>query len=293
MKRTLLVGSAAVGLCLGLAVTPLLAASPIASPANQPPAPIKSDVSAIKPAEKCLSDLRAFDGQMEKGGYWLSGSGYGYGYPMSGYGSTMGAYPAATAYQDARPGYEVRTLVAAADILARHGQQQACEDALATTRQVYQLYADNLHSRGVPAADVPGWRNRQIAAAEPVTKRNTSFRSDELLGTDVRNARNEALGSVDDLVMSPRTGKIAYLVIARGGIFGIGEKHVPVPWEDFKVAPDVNLLVLDTSKRAMNAAPQVKNDRFAAPDHFDRQSQSVDAYWKAHLSDKDNGKPNG
>jgi hypothetical protein len=58
--------------------------------------------------------------------------GYGYGYPMSG-----GLAPTATGYRDVRPGYEVRTLVAAANILARHGQQQQCEDVLATTRNIY------------------------------------------------------------------------------------------------------------------------------------------------------------
>jgi sporulation protein YlmC with PRC-barrel domain len=144
----------------------------------------------------------------------------------------------------------------------------------------------DMHSGGLPMADVPGWRQQQIAGAQPVTSANTSFRSDELLGTDMRNPENEALGSVDDLVMSPQTGKIAYLVIVRGGIFGIDEKYVPIPWEDFKITPNANLLVLDTTNGAMEADLQVNYGQFATPGHFDQQSQKVDAYWKAHLSDK-------
>jgi sporulation protein YlmC with PRC-barrel domain len=276
MKRSTLVSSVAACFCFGLAA-PLLAAEP-----NQP-SPSQKNASATKPAETCLTDLRAFYTQMEQDGYWLGGfplggSGYGPDYPMG----AMGA----VGYRNARPAYEVQILVAAANILGRHGQQQPCEDSLTTARDIYKLYVSDMHSQGVPVVDVPGWRKLQIAAAQPVTSKNISFRSDELLGIGVSTPQNEALGSVEDLVMGPQTGKIAYLVIARGGIFGFDEKYVPVPWEDFKVTPARNLLVLDTTKGAMDAAPQVSKDQFATSGHFDQQSQKVDAYWKAHLSNK-------
>jgi sporulation protein YlmC with PRC-barrel domain len=290
MTRSILASSVAACICLGLAA-PLFAAEP-ATGANPPRASEKT-AAAIKPAEKCLTDLRAFDSQMQKDGYWLSG--YGYGYPtLGGYGMQEGGIPAkgTTGYRDARPGYDVRTLIAAANILARGGHQQACEDVLATTRDTYKLYVADLKSGKTPTADVPGWQRQQIAAAQSVTAKDASFRSDQLLGTDVRNLQNEALGSVDDLVMSPQTGKIAYLVIARGGIFGIDEKYVPVPWADFKATPNVNLLVLDTTKSAMDAAPQVSHDQFATPGLFDQESQKVDAYWKTHLSNNGTGKTN-
>jgi sporulation protein YlmC with PRC-barrel domain len=234
---------------------------------------------------------------MEKDGYWLGESGYGYGYPMggTGYGYPIGSDAATTgaAFQNVRPGYEVRILLASATILARHGQQQPCENVLSTTRNIYKNYVADLHSGNMPIADVPGWQQQQIAAAQPVTSDNTSFRSDELLDTDVLDPQDEALGSVDDIVISPRTGKIAYLVIARGGIFGMGEKYVPVPWDAFKVTPNANLLVLDTTKSAMDAAPRVNNDQFMSPGRFDQESQKVDTYWKAHLSNEGSAPPKG
>ena len=287
MKRSTLVGSVTVCMCFGLAA-PLLAADPVAT-ANQASPGEESGISAIKPAKKCLSDLHAFDSQMEKDGHWLvgsgygypvGGSGYGYGFPMSGY------LPAtATGYQNARPGYEIRILIASAHVLARHGQQQPCEDVLATTRTIYNRYITDLRGEGARTVDMPGWRQQQIAAAQPVIGNAAPFRSDELLGTEVLTQRNEALGSVDDIVVSPQTGKIAYLVVARGGIFGIDEKYVPVPWQDFKASPNASLLVLDTGKDAMNDTPQVSYDQFTAARQFEQESQKVDAYWKVHLSD--------
>ena len=203
------------------------------------------------------------------------------GYPMG-----VPVPATATGYQNARSGYEIRILVASANVRARYGQQQPCEDVLATTREIYELYVTGLRRAGMVKADVPGWRQQQIAMAQPVISNNAVFRSDQLVGTDVRTPQNEALGSVDDIVMSPQTGKIAYLVVARGGIFGIDEKYVPVPWEDFKASPNVNLLVLDTSKAAMNTAPQLSHDQFKQAGGFAQESEKGNKYWKTHLSEK-------
>lgn len=278
--------------CLSFALAaPVLAASPAAVAAT-PPAATKTDATtaglAMRPATKCLADLRAFDSQMRKSGYWLNGSGYGD--PMGGvYGAGMPGPVAPmsnmSGYQNARPGYDVRTLIASADILGRDGQQRACEDVLAATRTTYQRYVADMHARKMPMENVAGWRKQQVAAALPVTSKTMSFRSDELIGTDVRSTQQDAaLGSVDDIVMSPHDGKIAYLVIARGGIFGIGEKYVALPWADFKISPDASLLVLDATEAAMKGAPQVPNDHFARPGHFRQESQKVDIYWKAQMA---------
>jgi sporulation protein YlmC with PRC-barrel domain len=283
--------TATVAICSVLASsTPLLAASPAATHVS-PGAPpvVGTAIASARPAEKCLGDVKVFSEKMSKSGYWLGESGYGYGYPMGGYGYgygvPMGSMPAGNTagYGSARPGYEIRTLMASATVLARMGQEQECQTVLATTQTIYTRYESDLHARGIRSADMPGWRQRQIAAAVPVIGADVSFRSDQLLDADVANPGNQTLGSVHDLVLNPHTGKIAYLIISRGGLFGIDASYVPVPWGAVKAGPNASLLVLDTTKAAMSAAPQVSDHQFSDSGQFDQESQKVDAYWGSRV----------
>jgi len=173
-----------------------------------------------------------------------------------------------------------------ANILARYGQQQLCEGVLTETRGVYESYLSNLQREGATQVDLPQWRERQIAAAVPVTGSNATFRSDELLGVEVRSPDGVALGSVDDLAVNPGTGKLGYLVIARGGFFGFDETRIPIPWDDFKAAPNASLLVLDTTKSVLDAAPHVSRNSFTIGASADSDSQKADAYWKANQPTK-------
>lgn len=288
LQRRALVVSLAAALSL-VAAQHVRAATP--EPARTAVVTATANASAAKPAQQCLTDLSAFQTRMQKEGYWHGASTFGYGYPMYGY-DYDGIAPAATAggagvgatYSSARPGYEVRTLLASARILAQRGQQQPCEALLTATRDIYGRYAGDLRNGHVTRENAEGWRRERLAAAQPMAGSNVSYRSDQLIGNEVLNPNGETLGSIDDLVLSPQTGQIAYLVVGRGGLFGIDEKYVPVPWADFKATAGAKLLVLDTTKADMAAAPQVKDDQTFAADDFAKKSQQVDAYWSAHLA---------
>jgi sporulation protein YlmC with PRC-barrel domain len=267
----------------------------LTSPQAQAQTQTETPSATAMPATACVSELTAFDAQLQKDGYWLHGAGYGYGYgyPMAGYGygyayGGAGLPPAktmqATGYWSARPGYEVRSLLASADILAQRGDQAGCESLITAARAIYTRYAADLRNGKVPRADTSAWRRQQIAIAVAVTVADTSFRSDEMVGAEVVNPRGEDLGSVEDIVMDPQSGKIGYLVIERGGIFGINRKYVPVPWDDFKAAPGNKLFVLASVKATMDAAPQVKEDQKFSNQAFATEAAEVNAYWAAHLA---------
>ena len=101
-----------------------------------------------------------------------------------------------------------------------------------------------------------------------------------MTGTDVRNAKDRYLGSAEDVIVDPHTGKAAYLVVSRGGFLGIGEENVPVPWDQLKATPGLNTLVLDVNAQTLDKAPKVNRDMMRTADAFDQWSNKVDQYWQ-------------
>jgi sporulation protein YlmC with PRC-barrel domain len=290
MTRALLLSSAT-AVCIGLA-SPAFSAEPTTNSNGSSPPAAAHAASGTSSASACASDIRALSETMQKSGHWMGGSEFGYGYPADGYGYGYD-YPmmgytagASSGYLNARPGYEIRNLITSANILAQNGQQQACEQVLATTRTIYTSYAANFHGREGSMSYGADWRKQQLASARPVTDTTAALRSDQLIDTDVRDAQGDALGTVHDLVIDPKTGKIAYLIMARGGLFGFDEKFVPVPWNNFKVTRNADLLVLDTTKAVVAAAPTATDAQFRAAGQFAEQSQKVDAYWSASMPRK-------
>jgi hypothetical protein len=75
------------------------------------------------------------------------------------------------------------------------------------------------------------------------------------LGEVVVNRGDEELGQLEHIVVDAPSGRIAYAVLARGGVFGLGERFHAVPWNALEVDMDRHRLVLDIDKERLDAAP--------------------------------------
>ena len=94
---------------------------------------------------------------------------------------------------------------------------------------------------GEPArADNPGGAPGKPGVVEPVNIA-TAVHSDDLIGATVRNERNQNIGTVEALLISP-DGKVAGVVLDVGGFLGVGTRQVVVAMSQLSmVGKDVRL----------------------------------------------------
>ncbi len=126
------------------------------------------------------------------------------------------------------------------------------------------------------------WAN----AAEPVAPATRPvaakpMRASKLLGVHVNNAAGERIGSVDDLVIDPNTGRTVYVALGVGGVLGIGEKLFAVPFGAFKMHHEKDELtfVLDTTKEKLEASPGFDKNHW--PDFADpKWTNQIDEYYR-------------
>ena len=76
-----------------------------------------------------------------------------------------------------------------------------------------------------------------------------------LASDDVYDPRGEKLGSVKEIMLDTRSGKISYVVLSFGGFLSIGEKLFAVPWGALTVDTENKRLVMDTNEERLKEAP--------------------------------------
>ncbi len=92
-----------------------------------------------------------------------------------------------------------------------------------------------------------------------------------LLATKIRaatlkNAQNQDLGSVEELLLD-RSDHVAIVIIGRGGVLGVNENYIPVPWAKLGLGENRETaavsVAIDATKAEVEKAPLVKGDNYA------------------------------
>jgi sporulation protein YlmC with PRC-barrel domain len=86
-------------------------------------------------------------------------------------------------------------------------------------------------------------------------------RISNLLDFEVWNNNNEQIGSVNTIVINKETAQLEHVIVGSGGIFGLGETEIPVPWQVLDVHGTNHIAAEDSgeSEEAMAATETPQN----------------------------------
>jgi sporulation protein YlmC with PRC-barrel domain len=93
---------------------------------------------------------------------------------------------------------------------------------------------------------------------------SSPVKASSVIGTNVVNAKDESLGDIKELVIDPRTRRVAYAVVAFGGFLGMGEKLFAIPFGAFTYNASKNEYLLDVPKARLKEAPGFDSDHWPA-----------------------------
>jgi sporulation protein YlmC with PRC-barrel domain len=94
-----------------------------------------------------------------------------------------------------------------------------------------------------------------LTADASVAGRENLVKSRTLMGSPVKSTDGKDLGKVRELLINPEGGEIDYAVVGMGGILGLGEQLIAIPWSDLKVKRDKDKVVFTADRGVFEKAP--------------------------------------
>jgi sporulation protein YlmC with PRC-barrel domain len=101
---------------------------------------------------------------------------------------------------------------------------------------------------------------------------------EQVISRDVKNASNDNLGKIKEIMLDKLSGKVAYLVLESGTFLGMGGKLFAIPWNSVKYQDNDDCFILNVDKEKLKNAPGFDKDHW--PDMADREyGASVFTYY--------------
>jgi sporulation protein YlmC with PRC-barrel domain len=87
-------------------------------------------------------------------------------------------------------------------------------------------------------------------------------RASKLVGMAVKNPSDDKLGKVDNLVLDVEGGRLLYVIVATGGVVGIGEELHTIPPQKFTFNSERDALQLAATKQELSSNPRFKRNEW-------------------------------
>lgn len=93
--------------------------------------------------------------------------------------------------------------------------------------------------------------------------------SDRVEGTAVYNSEDERLGTIHRFMVDKVSGQVEYAILAFGGLFGLANRHYPLPWSALTYDTGRGGYLVDLTRAQLEAAPSY--DAEGEPPTYDRE----------------------
>lgn len=83
------------------------------------------------------------------------------------------------------------------------------------------------------------------------------LRMSDIIGEDVKNAQDDEIGEIDDLVLSRKDDSLL-AIISVGGFLGMGDKLVSVPYNELRMSKGGDDIYLNSTKEMLKSRAEFK-----------------------------------
>lgn len=97
-------------------------------------------------------------------------------------------------------------------------------------------------------------------------------------GTPVYDRAGHKLGTIHSVMIEKTSGRVAYAVLAFGGVLGIGEHVHPIPWEVLTYDVERDGYAVDLSRDSLRNAPTLRLDEADRP-HDPAMDRNMSEYY--------------
>lgn len=78
------------------------------------------------------------------------------------------------------------------------------------------------------------------------------FKLTNLIGMDVEDQQQEQFGSLEDIIVDTREGRLVYGIVSYGGFLGIAEDMAAVPWNSLEIMPQENMITMNANQDVLD-----------------------------------------